>query len=64
VIEIDWSVHDRYPENTLTCACGEMFRSHSKAIVGVGIVSRKPCPRCGETQSIRSARSDPERYEL
>jgi rRNA maturation endonuclease Nob1 len=60
--DIDWSIHDKYPEDTCECrGCGKTFRSHAKAIVGAGLVSRKPCPSCGG-HAMRSARSDPETF--
>lgn len=60
---IDWSKHDEYPENTVTCSCGSEFRSHAKAVFDgpkPTIASRKPCPQCGATRDHRSSRSDPE----
>ena len=41
---IDWTAHDEFPENTITCACGTVFRSHSKWTADRGIATRKPCP--------------------
>lgn len=59
--EIDWSIIDAngYPEHTCTCVCQTEFRSHAKFVVGQGLVSRKPCPRCGSTAPQR-ALGDPE----
>lgn len=58
---IDWSAFDQYPENTLTCDCGSMFRSHSKFVMNPPhIHARKPCPSCGAFDKIRKASSDPE----
>jgi hypothetical protein len=57
---IDWSPFDKYPEDTVTCGCGAVFRSHGKYVIGTGLVSRKPCPGCNGAQLIRSLRGDPE----
>ena len=61
---VDWSNHDRWPEYTVTCRCGASYRSHTKAVSrsdGFLIVTRKPCPGCGQTEgNATSARSDPE----
>ena len=59
-LAIDWTPFDNYPENTATCRCGAEFRSHTKYVVGKGIVTRKPCPGCDGVQSIWKTRSDPE----
>jgi len=58
--DIDWSKHDPYPEHTLTCGCGQVFRSHCKTVPGVGIVSRRTCPGCDGHNRIVRASSDPE----
>ena len=57
---IDWTPFDKYPEDTATCACGVVFRSHGKYVVGRGLISRKPCPGCNGAQSIRALHGDPE----
>jgi len=62
--KIDWTTFDRFPESTLTCACGATFRSHSKYVLGSGIVSRKPCPGCGKTNLIAASRGDPEEMTI
>ena len=44
---IDWRSHDQFSEHSLTCVCGAVFRSHSKAVMldgGWSIQSRKACP--------------------
>jgi hypothetical protein len=59
---IDWRSHDQFSEHSLTCVCGAVFRSHSKAVMldgGWSIQSRKACPACG-SYTVRSARSDVE----
>ena len=56
---IDWSSSDRFSEMTCTCVCGSVFRSHAKFVVGAGLVSRKPCPRCSGTK-LNRASSDAE----
>jgi hypothetical protein len=63
--KIDWSVFDQYPENTCTCLCKHVFRSHSKFIVSpqVGLVSRRSCPSCG-SHKLTKASSDPEKMTL
>ena len=55
--EIDWTPHDKFSENTCTCRCGQVFRSHSKYVHDDGLVSRKPCPACGE-RYLRRAEGD------
>jgi hypothetical protein len=58
---IDWSAFDQYPENTCTCECGAVFRSHSRFVMtSRSLVSRKPCPACGHGDHIRRASSDVE----
>lgn len=69
--EIDWSTFDDLPESTCTCRCvfaalkdGDeipTFRSHVKFRDG-RLHLRKPCPQCGHTGNIQSARSDPESF--
>ena len=61
---IDWTAHDEFPENTITCACGTVFRSHSKWTADRGIATRKPCPGCARCDHMRQASSDPERVAL
>jgi hypothetical protein len=60
---IDWSVFDKWSEDTITCACETQFRSHAKSVFTDGrhsISSRKPCPACGATNGHRRASSDVE----
>ncbi len=58
---IDWSAFDEYSENTCTCTCGAVFRSHSKFVGSLpGIITQKPCPACGSHDSIRRVSSDVE----
>jgi hypothetical protein len=52
---IDWSVFDKFPEMTCTCVCGTVFRTHAKGVPGVGLVARKPCPKCGDTKLGRAS---------
>ena len=62
---IDWSVIEKYPENTCTCRCGKDFRSHAKFDMSLpGLVSRKPCPGCGSYRNLFRASSDPETMTL
>lgn len=65
---IDWAPFDRFSENTNDCRCGATYRSHCKATTIDGtftLVSRKPCPGCGETVgNIRKSSSDPETMEI
>jgi hypothetical protein len=61
---IDWTVHDKFPESTCACLCGAVFRSHAKYVMPSGLVSRKPCPLCGNTTSLRAVRSDPESFTI
>jgi hypothetical protein len=61
---IDWTPSDQYPENTCECACGAIYRSHTKAVMIDGsfrLVARRACPGCGRTVgNVWMARSDPE----
>ncbi len=57
---IDWSLFDKYPEFTCECACGTIYRSHSKYILSRGLVARKPCPTCKRDDALRKASSDAE----
>lgn len=67
---IDWSVFDQFPENTCECACGAVFRSHTKTVrnpenTGFLIASRNPCPGCGKTEGhLCAVRSDPETFVI
>jgi len=59
---IDWRSHDQFSEHTLTCVCGAVFRSHSKAVMldgGWSIQSRRACPVCA-SHTVRRAESDVE----
>ena len=56
----DWSGREKYSPNTITCACGQMFRSHDRFGADIGIVSQRPCPKCGATTGHRKTSSDPE----
>jgi hypothetical protein len=55
---IDWAPFDKFPEDTITCACGTTFRSHAKYVAGVGIKTRKPCRSCNGTRLIVRVSSD------
>jgi len=59
---IEWRAFDPYPEDTLTCRCGAVYRSHAKFVIKPrsGLLARKPCPKCGRVDDIRRASSDPE----
>jgi phage FluMu protein Com len=62
---IDWSSLDKYPESTVYCKCGFVFRSHTKFVASAcGIVSKKQCPKCGTHNEFESVRSDPEKMEI
>lgn len=64
---IDWSVFDKYPDDTCFCRCGSEFRSHAKfaTVAGSsGLVSRKPCPACGKADDIWMVSADSETYTL
>lgn len=66
-MSIDWAPHDRWSENTITCGCGAVFRSHSKCVVveeKVKLVTRKPCPACGHVDRATKVSSDPERFDI
>lgn len=61
---IDWSILDKYPADTCECHCGEVYRSHAKAVLTddgtFALVSRRPCPGCGSDRSLRKVSSEPE----
>ena len=62
--DIDWDIVSKYPEDTCTCRCGTVFRSHSKFATVDNkpeIVSRKPCLNCG-SHIMRRACSDREAF--
>jgi len=63
---IEWRAFDPYPENTVYCHCGAVFRSHTKAVMRPvpRIISRKSCPSCGKDDDLRRASSDPERMTI
>ena len=60
---VDWSGFGPVAE-TLTCACGTSWRSHSKFVHPYGAIARRPCPSCGSHLRVRSSRGDPEVYSL
>lgn len=56
---IEWSPHDAFPEMTCTCSnCLHVFSSHAAFITDQGLVSRKPCPKCGG-HKLNRASSEP-----
>lgn len=61
---IDWTIFDKYPENTVECRCGAVYCSHTKAVVDddgqLCLCSRKSCPSCGSTTDLWRAQSDGE----
>lgn len=71
---IDWTIFDGDPEGNVTCACmyadlkdGDFvpsFRSHYKFVrteTFAGVVTRKPCPKCGSHTNVSRVRGDWER---
>jgi hypothetical protein len=56
---IDWSIFDKWPENTCYCRCEAVFRSHSKFHLD-RIISRRACPNCGKYDELRRSSSEPE----
>lgn len=63
--EIDWSIFDKYPEDTCDCRCGKVFRTHSKFVAELSrVITRKPCPDCGKNDNFRKISSDPEKWTL
>lgn len=50
---IDWSIFDKWSENTVYCRCGAVYRSHTKMTTGddgaLHLHCRKPCPACGKS---------------
>ena len=64
-MNIDWSVFDEYPEDTCSCRCGEVFRSHAKFVRDVSrVITRKACPACGKNSDFSRIESDPEKYTI
>ena len=65
---IDWSKHDAYSRNDITCECGAFFKSHSKLVMDEGkmvVATREPCPQCGKTLgAAKRVSSPPERMVL
>lgn len=61
--EIDWSKHDKYSESKCSCVCGQVYRSHAKFVMNLGLVARKACPRCGKN-ILNRASSDPEQMTI
>lgn len=62
---IDWTVFDKYPENTCECMCGVQWMSHGKFVAAAGgVVSRKPCPGCGRSDNIRAMYGTPETWSV
>lgn len=64
--DIDWRAFDCYPLAEIECACGEVYRSHSKYVGALRtVVTEKPCPNCGMTQGhVRRASHEPERVTI
>ncbi len=62
---IDWTMFDRWPEDTCFCRCGGIFRSHGKWIMSEKrIIARSPCPKCGKNDDCYRVKSDPETMEI
>ena len=61
-MSIDWSNFDAYSESTCYCRCMAIFRSHARFVANPepGLVSRKPCPKCGSTDHLFRVSSDQE----
>lgn len=57
---IDWSICDRYSEDTAECNCGAVWRTHTKFALEPSphIEARKACPACGFRDRVRASRSD------
>ena len=61
-MEIDWTPLDGHPESTCYCKCGRVYASHVKLVMQpkMQLVTRRPCPECGETvKNIRRASDGP-----
>lgn len=49
---VDWDAFEQYPQNTIECTCGAVYRSHSKHVIhGTNLVgvTQTPCPTCSKT---------------
>jgi hypothetical protein len=57
---LDWSKLDNCPESICFCRCGTKYNSHIIYIRVVGIITRKSCPGCGQTNKIRKVSYMPE----
>ncbi len=55
---VDWFIFDGYPVSTCHCRCGEVFRSHAKFVLKAGLVTRKSCPKCGNSFNCHRIVSD------
>lgn len=65
---INWSLHYKYPRDSITCRCGAVYRSHAKGISRNGtftVATELPCPGCGsDIDHVRAASSEPERVTI
>ena len=63
--EIDWSGFT-FSEDTCTCRCGAVFQSHAKAFYDIErvLVTRRPCPGCGQNDNCNHIESPPEPFTL
>jgi len=58
IFEIDWTVFDSYPFDEVSCRCGAVFHTHTKCdMQTLKLISRIPCPACGQNNNIRGSRS-------
>ena len=59
---IDWTVFDKWPEDTCFCRCDGIFRSHGKFDIATKrIITRKPCPKCNKNDGCYRIQSDKEK---
>jgi hypothetical protein len=56
----DWTVHDKYPKQHVTCINDHDFAAHSMFSGAlIAMISRDPCPICGQYE-LKASRSEPE----
>lgn len=62
--DYDWTSHDLYPKEDVTCIMGHDYETHSRFSGKlVAIISRIPCPVCGQYE-LKTARGKPEFMSL
>lgn len=61
--DIDWTIYNKFLEDTVTCRCLMRFRTHTQfkgsrsGLCHGAIVTRKPCPGCGRHDRVMAVRA-------